>query len=144
MTDELSPAARLDEEEHHRAELEAARVKAEAAARTAPPPRIVKATPRRHKAATEKEALADLLGKVIAHERKLHGEQIANLERRIQQLEARPTLAPRGVWKPKASYSEGDCVTDKGALWTCVSAVTGARPGASHCWRLSVKSGAAR
>jgi hypothetical protein len=92
----------------------------------------------------ESEALADMLGEVIAHERKLHREQIANLDRRITALEARPTLAARGVWKATASYAEGDAVTDKGALWVCTNAVTGTRPGASHCWRLAVKSGSIR
>jgi hypothetical protein len=131
MTDEIvSPAALLDEQE-----FKARR--AEEAARKAPPPRIM-----RKSAPSQREALANLLGEVIAHERQLHKEALDNLDRRITALEARPTLAARGVWKPKANYQEGDCVTDKGALWVCTSAVTGARPGTSHCWRLAVKSGA--
>ena len=42
MTEDfLSPAA-LEDEAHHRAKLEAARLAAEEAARVAPPPRIIK------------------------------------------------------------------------------------------------------
>ena len=65
----------------------------------------------------------------------------AQLDRRLTALEARPTLAVRGVWKPRASYEPGDAVSDKSALWVCTSAVTGERPGASSCWRLAVKAG---
>lgn len=140
MTEDfLSPAA-LEDEAHHRAKLEAARLAAEEAARVAPPPRIIKRKVE-PTASAQREALADVIGKAIAHERKAHRDQIAQLDRRLTALEARPTLAVRGVWKPRASYEPGDAVSDKSALWVCTSAVTGERPGASSCWRLAVKAG---
>ena len=106
----------------------------------APPPRIIKRKVE-PTASAQREALADVIGKAIAHERKAHRDQIAQLDRRLTALEARPMLAVRGVWKPRASYEPGDAVSDKSALWVCTSAVTGERPGASSCWRLAVKAG---
>lgn len=66
---------------------------------------------------------------------------IESLTSRIVELEARPTLAYRGVWAANTDYVEGNCVTHSGSLWTCIAA-TSAKPGSGGGgWQLCVKKG---
>ena len=89
MTEDfLSPAA-LEDEAHHRAKLEAARLAAEEAVRVAPPPRIIKRKVE-PTASAQREALAEVIPKAIAHERKAHRDQIAQLDRRLTALRSTP------------------------------------------------------
>jgi hypothetical protein len=44
-------------------------------------------------------------------------QAIAPLRERIKQLEDRPAIQYRGVFEIGRAYSEGDFVTDKGAIW---------------------------
>lgn len=67
---------------------------------------------------------------------------IEPLARRIDELEARPSLKYCGVWDENTQFNEGDFVTDHGALWHC-KASTRARPGTSGDWQLAVKRGRA-
>ena len=66
--------------------------------------------------------------------------QVQPLREKIAQLEARPALEYRGVWKSGEPYKAGSAVTDQGGLWIAKVA-TSARPGSSSDWQLCVKSG---
>ena len=68
-------------------------------------------------------------------------QQLAPWFKRIQHLEQK-SLADwyRGVWRSGQSHERGNLVTDKGALWLCLSDTT-ARPGTNKDWRLVAKGG---
>jgi hypothetical protein len=66
---------------------------------------------------------------------------IDRLDKRVAELEARPTLRNLGVWKSDVSYGIGAAVTHQGSIWIS-RAVTlpGDRPGDSgDAWQLAVK-----
>jgi hypothetical protein len=64
------------------------------------------------------------------------------LERRIAQLEARPTLKDGGIWKHGATYALGDVAQFSGSAWVCTKAHLASGPTADHtCWRLWIKRG---
>jgi hypothetical protein len=65
--------------------------------------------------ATKKNAARDLL--------------IADLQKRIAELEARPSLSYKGVWRADETYAQGDIVSDHGSMWHARSANVSRRPG---------------
>jgi hypothetical protein len=69
-------------------------------------------------------------------------ERARALERRIVELEARPTLRDAGVWQPGREYRNGDICTFQGGGWICRSAhvSVGTHP-SPDAFRLFVKSG---
>ena len=84
--------------------------------------------------------MAELLGGLIAHERKLHREKFAKLERRIDELERR-SLKYAGTWSENEKYLPNLLVTHAGALWCSVKATAkGEMPGKSGGWKLVSKS----
>lgn len=68
-------------------------------------------------------------------------ERNAALEKRVNELEARPVMEYAGVWDQKKVYGSGKFVTDGGSLWHSKRASVGERPGASDAWTLAVKKG---
>lgn len=68
---------------------------------------------------------------------------IADIEKRLLTLEARPTLEYKGAWAP-GTFFEGNVVTKDGSMWVC-RRVTTAMPGLntpeSRAWTLCVKRG---
>jgi hypothetical protein len=67
---------------------------------------------------------------------------IKRLERRILELEQRPTMEYCGVWEVGETYYVGDFVTDAGSMWACEKANAGVRPGSkADVWTLAVKHG---
>jgi hypothetical protein len=72
--------------------------------------------------------------------------RVVDLEQRIAELEARPSLEWQGVWTREQTYRKGHCVTWSGSVWTCVSAISrGETPGTpsapSRNWKLIVCRG---
>jgi hypothetical protein len=67
---------------------------------------------------------------------------IAELERRIVELEARPTLRDAGVWQANREYRNGDVVSHQGGGWLCRSThmSVGSHP-SPDAFRLFVKAG---
>jgi hypothetical protein len=79
------------------------------------------------------------------HERMLdmlavHRVRRVQLEKRVTELEQRPSLKYCGTWNAHAQFNEGNLVTDHGSLWACLRS-TRARPGESDDWQLAVKKG---
>ncbi|BCH10456.1 hypothetical protein MesoLj131c_47140 [Mesorhizobium sp. 131-3-5] len=61
---------------------------------------------------------------------------------RVEALEARPTMAYRGVWGKGTEYHRGDVCTHQGSSWHCeLDAATGLQPGDGLGWKLMVKKG---
>lgn len=66
--------------------------------------------------------------------------KIAALEAKIAELEARPRLMYRGVWKDGEPYEPGDVVTRSGSMWHCGKATKNSIPSEDHeSWTLCVK-----
>jgi hypothetical protein len=67
-------------------------------------------------------------------------QRIEAVEKRIDHLEARPTLKDAGVWRHGSVYGVGDVATFKGSAWVCTIGHTAEGPVADHAfWRLLVK-----
>jgi hypothetical protein len=63
------------------------------------------------------------------------------LEKRIAELEARPTLRYCGLWEQGREYVPGEFVTCDGSVWACRCSTTG-KPGVTHTdLQLAVKHG---
>jgi hypothetical protein len=86
-------------------------------------------------------AIKQALGPIWTRSRELQAT-IAELERRIVELEARPTLRDAGVWQANREYRNGDVCTFQGAGWLCRSThmSVGTHP-SPDAFRLFVKSG---
>ena len=67
-------------------------------------------------------------------------DRLALMGAKIHELENRPELKHRGVWRETENYRECNMVSHAGGLWIA-RADTKARPGQSHEWQLIVKSG---
>lgn len=68
---------------------------------------------------------------------------VNQLAARIVQLEQRPAVAWRGIWREGTAYQEASLVTHAGALWIAERS-TDVRPGTTDSnWRMIVKSGGA-
>jgi hypothetical protein len=67
------------------------------------------------------------------------GDVMAEANKRIDQLEQRPSMNYQGVHDEVVEYSRGDVVTCAGAAWIALAKVKG-RPGKAADWRLMVKS----
>jgi hypothetical protein len=74
------------------------------------------------------------------------GKALRALDKRVEALESRKSLAYQGVWNPDWPYAVGDVVTHSGSLWIAEFPIAvGERPdkrGGSRAWRLAVKRGA--
>lgn len=69
------------------------------------------------------------------------GPILADQEKRIAELQARPTLQDAGVWGEEKVFHPGDIVSHDGSAFICKETNAKARPGQSDCWRLLVKRG---
>jgi hypothetical protein len=67
--------------------------------------------------------------------------EIETLLKRVQQLEARPSMKYAGTWNAECLYGEGVFVTDGGSMWHSNRANVGLRPGQADDWTLVVKRG---
>ena len=64
------------------------------------------------------------------------------LEKRVAELEAKPTTKYRGVWKTDTLYADGEMVTDHGSVWASKANNNASRPGGGNStWQLAVKRG---
>ncbi len=63
------------------------------------------------------------------------------LEKRVADLEARPSLEYRGVWGAAEQYRNGNAVTHDGSMWIATAGTKGVRPGDGANWKLAVKRG---
>ena len=65
----------------------------------------------------------------------------ADLVKRIEALEARPSVHDAGVWTQSQTYPKGAAVTFGGSLW--ISQIDGniSKPSKDRAWRLAVKKG---
>jgi hypothetical protein len=69
------------------------------------------------------------------------GAEISKVEQRLVQVESRPQLEYRGVWRANTAYAKHAAVTHAGSLWICLEATT-LKPGdGSSPWQLAVKRG---
>src|SRR5438270_2702941 len=71
-----------------------------------------------------------------------HITRLMLLPAKVAELQDRPELKHRGVWRETESYRECNMVSHAGGLWIARQG-TKARPGQSHEWQLIVKSGKA-
>jgi hypothetical protein len=67
---------------------------------------------------------------------------IEALQQRVADLEARPSMVHRGIWRENLAYYRGDVVMDQGSVWHCRQATEKARPGRGSCWQLIAKGDA--
>jgi hypothetical protein len=67
-------------------------------------------------------------------------ELIEPLREKIAELENRPHVQYRGVWKEGQPYGTGSMVTHEGSVWHANRA-TMQRPGAGDDWTLAVRRG---
>lgn len=101
----------------------------------------------RHVAFTNGRSLAitGLFARLWASQRSadvFNRERLADLEKRVSELETRPVFEDAGVWARDKSYVCGQGVTDNGSFWIAKRNVAfGERPGACDGWRLAVKKG---
>ncbi|RUX24197.1 hypothetical protein EOA13_31380 [Mesorhizobium sp. M7A.F.Ca.US.011.01.1.1] len=63
------------------------------------------------------------------------------LEARLAEIESRPQLEYRGVWKSTDAYKRGDLTTYDGSMWHAQVGSQGLVPGQGEGWRLCVKKG---
>jgi hypothetical protein len=68
------------------------------------------------------------------------GPILKDIEKRLAELEARPTMTYEGTWDAERSYVRGMFVTNDGSLWHCEHPCTGVRPPTAE-WTLAVKRG---
>jgi len=61
--------------------------------------------------------------------------------KRIEELEARPSMQHRGVWRGDVQYSAGDVVSHGGSGWVAKAVNKAAKPGDTRLWTLFVKKG---
>ncbi|WP_164780226.1 hypothetical protein [Mesorhizobium sp. M7A.F.Ca.US.011.01.1.1] len=64
-----------------------------------------------------------------------------SLETRLAEIESRPQLEYRGVWKSSDAYKRGDLTTYDGSMWHAQVGSQGLVPGQGEGWRLCVKKG---
>ncbi|MBM2711669.1 hypothetical protein JQK88_10465 [Mesorhizobium caraganae] len=66
----------------------------------------------------------------------------AAIEKRLAELESKPSMAYRGVWDRGVSYRHGDVCTHQGSSWHCeLDNAQGLQPGEGLGWKLMVKKG---
>ncbi|SDA40279.1 hypothetical protein [Mesorhizobium qingshengii] len=69
-------------------------------------------------------------------------QRCAAIEKRLAEVEARPTMSYRGVWSQGTDYRRGDVCTHQGSSWHCeLESATGLQPGDGLGWKLMVKKG---
>lgn len=92
----------------------------------------------------ERKTTRDILRELATYMFTLAGVQRARrdeLEKRIEALEARPSVHDAGVWMQSETYPKGAAVTFGGSLW--ISQIDGniSKPSKDRAWRLAVKKG---
>jgi hypothetical protein len=90
-------------------------------------------------------AITGLLARLWATQKSsdcLSRERLADLEKRVADLEARPVFEDAGVYAHDKSYVRGQGVTENGSFWIAKRNIGfGEKPGACDGWRLAVKKG---
>ena len=90
----------------------------------------------------EVNRFSKMIGKAITNHVKPLKKCIAELEKRIEQLEKIPHLKYIGVFSPQTKYVENNVVTHQGCMWVCKVRETSSWPGGSDgCWQLAVMRG---
>jgi hypothetical protein len=88
------------------------------------------------------DAIVDALTKALAGPR-VSG-RFAQLESRVNALEARPSIKFAGTFQGGRSYEPGDTVIHQSALWICKAATTGTPSKDFVGWQLALKKGDAK
>jgi hypothetical protein len=68
-------------------------------------------------------------------------EERLKLEWRIEELEQRPRLAHRGVWKRNSCYDEATLIQHGGNCWLSTKSGNNDEPGCTDAWTLVAKRG---
>jgi len=68
-------------------------------------------------------------------------ERIADLEKKVEELERRKMPEYKGVWKPDQEYGDNSLVTHDGSMFIARAQSKGVRPGDGSLWTLCVKRG---
>lgn len=84
----------------------------------------------------EGEILIEAMGQAL-------GARAAELDERIDAIDAKPCMIYRGIFDVDVEYGRGDVVTDRGCLWVCIDKAKGSRPGKSVDFKQIAKAGAA-
>ena len=88
------------------------------------------------------KALAKIMDNALLPAFKMLQQRCEALEKRVAELEARPSFKYCGTWEAGQTYKTGEFVTWGGSMWHChVAHSTGREPGKSDYWKLSVMRG---
>lgn len=87
------------------------------------------------------QVLAAQVGTVLKQELRERDSKIAELEKQVEQLKARPLQKWAGVHVEGTSYSEASLVTKGGSLWVAIKETRTTPGDAGGDWRLIVKRG---
>ena len=68
------------------------------------------------------------------------GPILADIEKRLGELEAQPYLKDAGIWRSERIFKPGDVATHAGAMWVCREMNSNTRPGMGGAWRLMHKT----
>ncbi|TGS15904.1 hypothetical protein EN852_009735 [Mesorhizobium sp. M2E.F.Ca.ET.209.01.1.1] len=68
-------------------------------------------------------------------------ERVKELETRVAELESKPSVEYRGVWKADEAYKRGHLCTHDGSMWHAEVGSQGLLPGQGAAWKLCVKKG---
>lgn len=87
----------------------------------------------------------DLLMDVAGEHLGMHvwiSERVKELEARVAELENKPSVEYRGVWRSNEEYRRGNLVTHDGSMWHAEIVSNGLIPGDGTAgWKLCVKKG---
>lgn len=85
--------------------------------------------------------VTSLQGEVMANFR-WYSDRCQALEARVAELESKPSVEYRGVWRSNEEYRRGNLVTHDGSMWHAEIVSNGLIPGdGTAAWKLCVKKG---
>jgi hypothetical protein len=70
-----------------------------------------------------------------------HHQRLTALEKRIAELEQKPSMQDTGPWQPNKNYQVGDVCSFKGGAWVCHTLHNSGNEGPMGSFRLFVRAG---